>query len=160
MATITDVFTFSSIVKIGLSIPISDAQFFPCPVVTCYFLVILFWSIHFLEFFPFLSISKTFFFVWHPDMLLSSPKETQQLQKQHQLWKSAALKRIKLHFPDWSHFKDLKEGFKMGPIWGLQLYSFRSNTLPKLMLFLKLLRFFRRRQQSSLQSLLSYYVGP
>ena len=35
----------------------------------------------------------------------------------------------------------------MGPIWGLQLFSLRSNTLPKLMLFLKLLRFFRRRQQ-------------
>ena len=41
----------------------------------------------------------------------------------------------------WSHFEDLTQTFEMGPIRGLQLYSFRSSTISKLILLLTTVAF-------------------
>ena len=38
-------------------------------------------------------------------------------EKKLYLWKSGAPKQIKLQLPDWSQFNDLKQIFKMRPIW-------------------------------------------
>ena len=37
-------------------------------------------------------------------------------EKKHQLWRDAAPKQIDVPTPDWSHLKELKQCFQMGPI--------------------------------------------
>ena len=68
-------------------------------------------------------------------------KKRDSCLKQHLLQKSASPKRIKLKTSTWSHYEDLTQILKMGPIWGLQLYSFRSSTLLKLLLLLAAVAF-------------------
>ena len=58
-------------------------------------------------------------------------------ENKHLVWNSAASNQIKVLTPDWSHLKELEQLFEMRLVWLSQLYSFRSNTLPKLMLVLR-----------------------
>ena len=53
---------------------------------------------------------------------LNCNKGFSTLRNEHQLLKTTAQKQIELQTPEWSHYEEFKQHFKLRPIWEMYLY--------------------------------------